>query len=43
VRDDGVFSIVTISVDVRVVGFALHFVTYFCIYVRDSCEASEYL
>jgi len=30
VRDDGVFSIFASSVDVRVVGFALHFVTYFC-------------
>jgi hypothetical protein len=29
VRDDGVFSIFASSVDVRVVGFALHFVTYF--------------
>ena len=37
VRDDGVFSIFASSVDVRVVGFTLHFVTYFrSVYVRDS-------
>ena len=34
VRDDGVFSIFASSVDVRVVGFALHFVTYFRAFER---------
>ena len=38
VRDDGVFSIVSVDVS-----FVLHFLTYFRMYVRDSCEASEYL
>ena len=43
VRDDGVFSIATISVDVRVVGFALHFVTYFsCMCEIHAKRASTY-